>query len=67
MRVLVTTVGCLFLLVPIILLYFLQSDIAKLTVIICSLVAFSAITAAFTSAKNWEVVAAITAYVYSIA
>jgi hypothetical protein len=58
MRVLITSVGCLFLLVPIILLFFFQSDIAKLVTIICSLIAFSTVTAAFTSAKNWEVVAA---------
>lgn len=56
MRVLITSAGCLFLLVPIILLYFFQSDIAKLVTIICSLITFSSITAAFTSAKNWEVV-----------
>jgi hypothetical protein len=67
MRILVTFVGCLFLLVPIILLYFLHSGIAKLTIIICSMVAFSAVTAAFTSAKNWEVIAAIIAYVDVVA
>lgn len=66
MRFLITAVGCLFLLVPIILLFFLHADVAKLVTIICSLVSFSTVTAAFTSAKNWEVVAASVAYVHCI-
>jgi len=57
-RVLTTVAGCLSLIVPILLLYFLNSDVAKLVIVICSLIAFSTTTAAFTAAKNWEVVAA---------
>jgi uncharacterized membrane protein len=59
MRTLVTLIGCLFLLIPIILLYFLQSDVSKLVMIVCSLVAFAAVTAVFTTAENWEVIAAM--------
>jgi len=59
MRTLVTMLGCLFLLTPIILLYFVQSDFAKLVIIVCSLVAFATVTAVFTTAENWEVIAAM--------
>ncbi|KAK5114430.1 hypothetical protein LTR85_010253 [Meristemomyces frigidus] len=62
MRALVTFSGCLFLLVPIILLFFLHTDAAQLIIIVCSLLLFTTVTAALTSAKNWEVVAASIAY-----
>ena len=58
MRTLVAFFGCLFLLVPIILLFFVDTGAAKLAVIVCSLVLFTTVTAVLTSAKNWEVVAA---------
>lgn len=57
-RVLTTIAGCLSLIIPILLLFFLDSDVAKLIIVICSLIAFSTTTVAFTAAKNWEVVAA---------
>jgi len=58
MRVVVTLSGCLLLLVPIILLYLLHSDIAKLVIIIVTVLLFATVTSALTSAKSWEVVAA---------
>ncbi|KAK5127004.1 hypothetical protein LTR85_008363 [Meristemomyces frigidus] len=62
MRIVVTFSGCLLLLVPIILLYLLQSDVAKLVIIVATVLLFATITAATTSAKNWEVVAAAIGY-----
>ncbi|KAM0720992.1 hypothetical protein Q7P37_003277 [Cladosporium fusiforme] len=62
MRAMITISGCLFLLVPILLMFFFNKDTAKLIIIVCSLLTFAAITAILTTAKNWEVVAATTAY-----
>lgn len=64
-RSFVTCLGCFLLLVPIILLFYFskKKDAVKLGIIIATVLAFTIITSALTSAKNWEVVAASIAYV----
>ncbi|KAM3414746.1 hypothetical protein BST61_g9899 [Cercospora zeina] len=58
-RVIVTVAGSVFLIIPVLLLFFLhRSETAKLVVVVCSLVLFAGVTAGVTSAKNWEVLAA---------
>ena len=63
MRIVVILSSCLLLLVPITLLYLLKSDVAKLVMIIVTVLLFTTVTSAITSARVWEVVAASTAYV----
>lgn len=65
-RFTITFLGCLLLLLPIVLLFYFQErrDVVKLTIIVTTVLAFSVITSALTSAKNWEVVAASIAYAY---
>lgn len=53
----------LFLILPIIVLYSLQSKLTKLVVVVVFLVVFSIMLAALTKAKDWEILAATAAFV----
>lgn len=57
-RLLITVIGSLYIIVPVLLLYFLQARVAKLVVVVVALVLFAGVMAAMTTAKNWEVLAA---------